>query len=244
MRPEFADTWSRWSLSTESESSPPAAAACSARRAPTRSETVSVRVWPPSTGTGSPASRCASTMPSAPGVRAATAWPAEHCGPSCTSASAPARPPPHVLLTASGTPAFQAASSSPELAVAAPNETRSAGTAPGPRTPSVTPLKWPTLVAATVMASSAEPGDEIDPPPRSSPLLPAATTVTTPARAAPWMARATRSFADSTSGSPSERLSTSMPSATARSIARAISGPLPSRPNEGVGVVSTRYEPR
>ena len=108
----------------------------------------------------------------------------------------------------------------------------------------MTPTKRPTLVAATVIASGAEPGEEIEPLPRSSPLLPAATTVTTPARAAPWMARATTSLADSTSGSPSERLSTSMPSATARSIARAISGPLPSRPKDGVGVVSTRYEPR
>ena len=115
---------------------------------------------------------------------------------------------------------------------------------PGPSTASVTPTKRPTLVAATVIASGAEPGEEMEPPPRSSPLLPAATTVTTPARAAPRIARATRSLADSTSGSPSERLSTSMPSATARSIARAISGPLPSSPKDGVGVVSTRYEPR
>jgi hypothetical protein len=41
-----------------------------------------------------------------------------------------------------------------------------------------------------------------------------------------------------TSGSPIERLRTSMPSRTAASIAAAISGALPSSPKSGVGIVS------
>ena len=41
-----------------------------------------------------------------------------------------------------------------------------------------------------------------------------------------------------TSGSPSERLITFIPSATAASIAAVIWAELPSRPNPGVGIVS------
>ncbi len=68
--------------------------------------------------------------------------------------------------------------------------------------------------------------------------MPAAITGTTPAFAAPSSAATTMSREGSTSGSPSERLITSIPSATAASIAAAISAALPSRPKLGVGIVS------
>ena len=58
------------------------------------------------------------------------------------------------------------------------------------------------------------------------------------AAAARLMAATTRSRAGSISGSPSERLITSMPSETAASIAAAISALLPSSPKSGVGIVS------
>jgi hypothetical protein len=63
-------------------------------------------------------------------------------------------------------------------------------------------------------------------------------TGTTPARAAPSIALTTMSRAGSISGSPSERLITSIPSATAASIAAVISAALPSRPKFGVVIVS------
>ena len=75
------------------------------------------------------------------------------------------------------------------------------------------------VTAATVIALSAVPGEISDPPPNSSKSFPAATTGTTPAAAAASSARATMSRDGSISGSPSERLITSMPSDTAASIA-------------------------
>jgi hypothetical protein len=70
--------------------------------------------------------------------------------------------------------------------------------------------------------------------------LPAATTGTTPAVAAASSACVTRSRDGSVSGSPIERLRTSIPSATAASIPAAISGEFPSSPTpETVGIVST-----
>ena len=94
------------------------------------------------------------------------------------------------------------------------------------------------VVAPTVIASAALPGEPTDPRPKSSKSLPAATTGTTPAADAASSASATMSREGSTSGSPSERLMTSMPSATAASIAATISGALPFRPRpESVGIV-------
>ena len=69
-------------------------------------------------------------------------------------------------------------------------------------------------------------------------VVPGGDTGTTPAAAAPSIAVTTRSRDGSTSGSPSERLITFMPSATAASIAAAISALLPSSPKPGVGIVS------
>jgi hypothetical protein len=96
----------------------------------------------------------------------------------------------------------------------------------------------PDVVAPTVIAFAALPGEDSDPRPNSSKSLPAATTGTTPAAAAASSARATRSRDGSISGSPSERLMTSMPSATAASIAATISGALPLSPTfASVGTV-------
>ena len=99
---------------------------------------------------------------------------------------------------------------------------------------------WPRPVvdAAAVMASGALPGEPTEPLPSASPSFPAAMHGTTPASAAPSIAFTTMSRDCSISGSPSERLITSMPSATACSIAFAISGALPSSPKLGVGIVS------
>ena len=91
--------------------------------------------------------------------------------------------------------------------------------------------------AATEIAPGALPGEPIEPRPNSSKSLPAATTGTTPAAAAASIASTTRSREGSISGSPRERLITSIPSLTAASIAAAISGALPSSPNSGVGIV-------
>src|SRR5215210_2483398 len=96
-------------------------------------------------------------------------------------------------------------------------------------------------VAPTVIADGAEPGDETEPSPNAPKSFPAETTGTTPALAAPSSARTTRSRAGGISGSPIDRLMTSMPSATAASIPAAISGEFPSRPTfDAVGMVSTR----
>ena len=98
-----------------------------------------------------------------------------------------------------------------------------------------------TVVAATVIADAAEPGDETDPRPKASKSFPAETADTTPAAAAPSMARTTRSRLGGISGSPIERLMTSIPSCTAASMAAAISGELPSSPTlDTVGTVNTR----
>ena len=95
------------------------------------------------------------------------------------------------------------------------------------------------VTAATVIARSEVPGEISDPPPNSSKSFPAATTGTTPAAAAASSARATMSRDGSISGSPSERLITSMPSDTAASIAATISGALPSSPTfASVGTLS------
>src|SRR4051812_30566638 len=95
---------------------------------------------------------------------------------------------------------------------------------------SVSMLSWPPVDAAAAIAFAALPGESIEPGP-SSPELPAATPATTPASAAAFNASATRSRVGSMSGSPSERLITSMPSLTAASTAAASSGALPFRPN-------------
>ena len=93
--------------------------------------------------------------------------------------------------------------------------------------------------APTVIASGVDPGEETEPAPKSSKSFPAATTGTTPARAAAESAATTMSRDGSISGSPSERLITSIPSATAASIAATSSGELPSRPTSAsVGIVS------
>ena len=92
---------------------------------------------------------------------------------------------------------------------------------------------------ATVIALAAEPGEPIVPRPKSSKSFPAAVVTTTPARVAPSTAATTMSRAGSISGSPSERLITSMPSRTAASMPAAISGAFPSSPTSGVGTVST-----
>ena len=112
------------------------------------------------------------------------------------------------------------------------------GVGPAAENPAISGVA-PDVTAPTVIASSALPGEESDPRPKSSKSLPAATTGTTPAAAAPSSARATRSRDGSISGSPSERLITSMPSPTAASIAATISGALPLSPRpDSVGVVS------
>src|SRR6266516_702404 len=97
----------------------------------------------------------------------------------------------------------------------------------------------PLVEAATVIAFGAFPGEPTEPLPKSSKSLPAAIAGTTPASAAPSIAFTTMSRAGSTSGSPSDRLITSIPSATADSIPFVISGEFPSRPTPGVGIVST-----
>ena len=95
------------------------------------------------------------------------------------------------------------------------------------------------VVAPTVIAATALPGDPTEPRPKSSKSFPAATTGTTPAAAAASSASATMSRDGSISGSPSDRLITSMPSATAASIAATISGAFPLRPSpDRVGTVS------
>src|ERR671914_780860 len=73
------------------------------------------------------------------------------------------------------------------------------------------------VVAPTVIADAAEPGEDTEPRPRPSKSFPDATAETTPAAAAPSIARATRSRFG------------------------AISGEFPSRPTlDTVGTVSTR----
>ena len=81
--------------------------------------------------------------------------------------------------------------------------------------------------AATVIARSEFAGDDTEPAPRSLKSFPAATTGTTPAAAAASSASATTSRRGSISGSPMERLSTSIPSRTAASIAATSSGEFP-----------------
>ena len=85
----------------------------------------------------------------------------------------------------------------------------------------------PTSTAATVIARAELPGDETEPGPTVPKSFPAATTGTTPAAAAASSARATMSRVGSISGSPSERLTTSIPSRTAASIAATSSGEFP-----------------
>src|SRR5262249_34465911 len=89
--------------------------------------------------------------------------------------------------------------------------------------------------AATAIAPRAFAGEPTDRKPFTSKSFPAEATTTTPAAAAPSIAVSTRSRLGSTSGSPTDRLTTSIPSATAASSAAAISALLPSSPNVGVG---------
>src|SRR4029079_7987397 len=95
------------------------------------------------------------------------------------------------------------------------------------------------LTAAAVIALAALPGEEMLPYPKSENSFPAATAGTTPASAAALIAAPTRSRDGSISGSPSDRLITSMPSRTAASIPAAISGAFPFSPKFSVGTVST-----
>jgi hypothetical protein len=94
------------------------------------------------------------------------------------------------------------------------------------------------VTAATVIASGVEPGEETEPRPNEPKSFPAAATATTPALVAAPSACTTMSRDGSISGSPSERLITSMPSATAASIAATSCGELPSSPTSAsVGIV-------
>ena len=111
------------------------------------------------------------------------------------------------------------------------------GVGPADEKPAITGAA-PDEVAPTVIASAELPGEASEPRPKSPKSLPAATTGTTPTAAAASSASATRSRDGSISGSPIERLITSIPSATAASIAATISGALPSRPTfASVGIV-------
>jgi hypothetical protein len=112
-----------------------------------------------------------------------------------------------------------------------PDDEKLAISSAGPLSPSVD--------AATVIAFGALPGDPIEPRPASLKSLPAAMTGTTPASAASSIALTTMSRPGWISGSPSERLMTSMPSFTACSMPATISGEFPSRPKSGVGMVRT-----
>ena len=93
------------------------------------------------------------------------------------------------------------------------------------------------LEAATVIAWAAVPGESIEPCPFSPNSFPAATATTTPAELAALRACATMSLRGSTSGSPSERLITFIPSETAASIAATISAEFPFKPKLAVGIV-------
>src|SRR5206468_12806652 len=95
------------------------------------------------------------------------------------------------------------------------------------------------VTAAAVIAFVASPGDEIEPLPKASKSLPAAIAGTTPAWAAALIAFTTMSRSGSTSGSPSERLITFIPSAAAGWITLTISGELPFSPTAGVGTVGS-----
>ena len=100
------------------------------------------------------------------------------------------------------------------------------------------PGDTPDVVAPTVMAAAELPGEASEPLPKSEKSFPAATTGTTPAAAAASSASATTSCSGAISGSPIERLITSMPSATAASIAATISAAFPSSPTSAsVGTV-------
>ena len=98
----------------------------------------------------------------------------------------------------------------------------------------------PFVAAATAIALDAVAGDPIEPGPSASKSLPAEITGTTPALAAAFIACTTMSRDGVISGSPYDRLITSIPSLTACSIAAAISGELPSRPTPAVGIVPMR----
>ena len=95
------------------------------------------------------------------------------------------------------------------------------------------------LTAAAAIAFVALAGEMMLPFPSSSKSLPAASVATTPASAAPSIAATTRSRDGSISGSPSERLITSIPSLIAASMPAAISGAFPFRPKFFVGTLST-----
>src|SRR5918999_5823364 len=94
------------------------------------------------------------------------------------------------------------------------------------------------VTAPTVIASGVDPGEMTEPRPNEPKSLPAAVTVTTPARVAAPSAWTTMSRDGSISGSPSERLITSIPSETAASIAATSCGELPLSPTSpAVGIV-------
>ncbi|MEZ5101894.1 MAG: hypothetical protein R3C15_19265 [Thermoleophilia bacterium] len=166
----------------------------------------------------------ASTMPS---TRAA-------CGAEQSAGSVPGG-------ATTSTPAITSRSNAPSETASSPIRRRSGRGPPGAATWPATPTVRSLVAAATVIARAAEPGEETDPLPLASNSFPAATTGTTPRAAALSSAIATRSRPGPTSGSPIDRLITSIPSATAASIAARISGEFPSRPTpESVGTVSAR----
>jgi hypothetical protein len=99
--------------------------------------------------------------------------------------------------------------------------------------------RWVFVVAATVIASGAVPGEPTVPRPKSSRSFPAEITGTTPAAAVLWTASIIASVAGSVSGPPPEKLITFIPSATAASKAATISGVFARWP-AGEGIVKTR----
>ena len=93
----------------------------------------------------------------------------------------------------------------------------------------------PDVLAPTVIARAELPGDDNEPGPKSSKSFPAATTGTTPAAAAASSASATTSRDGSISGSPIERLMTSMPSVDRRLDRRDDLRGVAVEPDVGVG---------
>ena len=105
-----------------------------------------------------------------------------------------------------------------------------------------TPLKtWAFVVAPTLIASGAVPGEPTVPRPKKSRSFPAEMTGTTPAFATLATASIKASRRGSVWGPPPEKLMTSIPSCTAASKAATISGVLPEQqPPRGFGVLKTR----
>ena len=141
--------------------------------------------WPESesasVGCGSPCSFVTSTRPAASAALAVVAARVAVQLPlRCTSRRLPAvAPDPQPVDARRGSPAPQL------LGIATGPATTANGGPTRPVTTRGSPKMRSFVTAATVIASAALPGDETVPNPPSSPSLPAATTVGTPARAAP-----------------------------------------------------------